>query len=50
MSRHARVVGILAGGGSLPREIAEHVIARGGSGAHRGHRSARRDATSATFR
>ncbi len=25
-----RVVGILAGGGSLPREIAEHVAARGG--------------------
>jgi DUF1009 family protein len=26
-----RVVGILAGGGSLPREIAEHVTARGGA-------------------
>jgi UDP-2,3-diacylglucosamine hydrolase len=25
-----RVVGILAGGGSLPREVAEHVVARGG--------------------
>ena len=28
---YARVVGILAGGGSLPREIAEHVAARGGA-------------------
>jgi DUF1009 family protein len=27
----ARVVGIVAGGGSLPREIAEHVIAGGGA-------------------
>ena len=26
-----RVVGILAGGGSVPREIAEHVVARGGA-------------------
>jgi DUF1009 family protein len=27
----SRAVGILAGGGSLPREIAEHVVARGGA-------------------
>jgi DUF1009 family protein len=26
-----RVVGILAGGGSLPREVAEHVVAQGGA-------------------
>ncbi len=31
MSGTARVVGIVAGGGSLPREIAEHVTAGGGT-------------------
>ena len=31
MSTTRRVVGIFAGGGSLPREIAEHVVARGGA-------------------